>query len=133
MFAYVSGPFSLWGRLLYFCSSAQNYILAVPKGYKNDLVLLSQISRTLQKKRTRQTDAPSSQKRSDSVSTSKASLQQIVFGLAFLQHNSTLNDCPLASNRPGLYRNGFGFSSPTSSKNLASKNAQYPPKMGEIC
>jgi hypothetical protein len=33
-------------------------------------------------------DAPSSQKRSDSVSTSRASLQQIVFVLAFQQHNS---------------------------------------------
>jgi hypothetical protein len=39
------------------------------------------------------TDAPSSQKRSDSVSTSKASLHQTDFGLAFLQHNSALNDC----------------------------------------
>jgi hypothetical protein len=38
------------------------------------------------------TDAPSSQKRSDSVSTSKASLHQIGFGLDFLQHNSALND-----------------------------------------
>jgi hypothetical protein len=37
---------------------------------------------------TRKSDAPSSQKRSDSVSTSRASLQQIVFGLAFQQHNS---------------------------------------------
>jgi hypothetical protein len=36
----------------------------------------------------RKSDAPSSQKRSDSVSTSKAFLQQIVFGLAFQQHNS---------------------------------------------
>jgi hypothetical protein len=43
--------FFLWGRLLYFCSSAQNYISAMPKGYKTDLVLLSQISRTQQKKR----------------------------------------------------------------------------------
>jgi hypothetical protein len=43
--------FFLWGRLLYFCSSAQNYISAMPKGYKTDLVLLSQISRPLQKKR----------------------------------------------------------------------------------
>jgi hypothetical protein len=50
-FAYVSGPFSLWGRLLYFFSSAQNYISAMPNGYNTDLVLLSQISRTLQKKR----------------------------------------------------------------------------------
>jgi hypothetical protein len=49
-FAYVSGPFSLWGRLLYFCSSAQNYISAMPNGYKTDLVLFSQISRLLQKK-----------------------------------------------------------------------------------
>jgi hypothetical protein len=92
-FAYVSGPFSLWGRLLYFCSSAQNYISAMPNGYKTDLVLFSQISRTLQKETACKTDAPSSQKRSDSVSTSKASLHQTDFGLAFLQHNSALNDC----------------------------------------
>jgi hypothetical protein len=37
---------------------------------------------------TRKSDAPSSQKRFDNVSTSRASLQQIVFGLAFQQHNS---------------------------------------------
>ena len=43
--------FFLWGRLLYFCSSAQNYISAMPKGYKTDLVLLTQISRTQCKKR----------------------------------------------------------------------------------
>jgi hypothetical protein len=43
--------FFLWGRLLYFCSSAQNYISAIPKGYKTDLVLFSQISRPLQNKR----------------------------------------------------------------------------------
>jgi hypothetical protein len=43
--------FFLWGRLLYFYSSAQNYISAMPKGYKTDLVLFSQISRTQQKKR----------------------------------------------------------------------------------
>jgi hypothetical protein len=33
--------FFLLGRLLYFFSSAQNYISAMPKGYKTDLVLLS--------------------------------------------------------------------------------------------
>ena len=43
--------FSLWGRLLYFFPSAQNYISEMPNGYKTDLVLLFQISRTLQKKR----------------------------------------------------------------------------------
>jgi hypothetical protein len=42
--------FFLWGRLLYYCSSAQNYISVMPIGYKTDLVLFSQISRTLQKK-----------------------------------------------------------------------------------
>ena len=78
------------------------------------------------------TDAPSSQKRFDSVSTSKASLQQTDFGLAFFQHNFALNDCVWP--QTGLVYIGleFGFTSPTSSKNLASKNAQYPPKMEEI-
>jgi hypothetical protein len=50
-FAYVSGPFSLWGRLLYFCSKAQKYIAAMPNGYKTDLVMFFQISRTMQRKR----------------------------------------------------------------------------------
>jgi hypothetical protein len=36
----------------------------------------------------RKSDAPSSQKRSDSVSTSRATLQQNGFGLALQQHNS---------------------------------------------
>jgi hypothetical protein len=42
----------------------------------------------------RKSDAPSSQKRSDSVSTSRASLQQTVFGLAFQQHNSAKMTVP---------------------------------------
>jgi hypothetical protein len=50
-FAYIFGPLSLWGRLLYFCSKAQNYIAAMPNSYKNDLVMFIQISRTLQRKR----------------------------------------------------------------------------------
>jgi hypothetical protein len=50
-FAYVSKPFSLWGRLLYFCSKAQKYITAMPNGYNTDLVMFSQISRTMHKKR----------------------------------------------------------------------------------
>jgi hypothetical protein len=50
-FAYVSGPLSLWGRLLYFCSKAQKYIAIVPIGYNTDLVMFFQISRTLQRKR----------------------------------------------------------------------------------
>ena len=49
-FAYVSGPLSLWGRLLYLCSKAQNYIAVVQIGYKTDLVMFFQISRTLQRK-----------------------------------------------------------------------------------
>jgi hypothetical protein len=49
------------------------------------------------------------------------------FGLALLQHNSTLT-IPMASNRPGLYRSEVGYPSPTSSQNLGSKRAQYPPK-----
>ena len=49
--AYVSGPLSLWGRLLYFCSKAQKYIAAVPVGYSTDLVMFFRISRTLQRKR----------------------------------------------------------------------------------
>ena len=50
-FAYVSEPFSLWVRLLYFCSKAQKYIAAMPNGYKTDLVMFAQISRTMQRKR----------------------------------------------------------------------------------
>ena len=50
-FAYVSGPLSLWGRLLYFCSNALKYIIAMPNGYKTDLVMFVQISRTQQRKR----------------------------------------------------------------------------------
>jgi hypothetical protein len=38
----------------------------------------------------------------------------------------------MASNRPGLYRFEVGYSSPTSSQNLGSKNAQYLPKMEKI-
>jgi len=48
--------FSLWGRLLYFCSNSQKYIYTIPNGYKTNLVLFSQISRTLQRKQyTKQT------------------------------------------------------------------------------
>jgi hypothetical protein len=49
-FAYVSGPFSLWGRPLYFCSKAQKYITAMPNRYKTDLVMFFQIFRTMQRK-----------------------------------------------------------------------------------
>jgi hypothetical protein len=38
----------------------------------------------------------------------------------------------MASNRPILYRFEVGCSSPTSSQNLGSKNAQYLPKMEKI-
>jgi hypothetical protein len=34
-------------RLLYFCSKDEKYISVVPIGYKNDLVMFFQISRTL--------------------------------------------------------------------------------------
>jgi hypothetical protein len=50
-FAYVFGPLSLWGRLLYFYSKTQKYITVVSNGYKTDLVMFFQISRTLQRKR----------------------------------------------------------------------------------
>jgi hypothetical protein len=40
------------------------------------------------------TDIRSSQKWSDNVSSSKASLHQNGFGLAFIHHNSTLNTLP---------------------------------------
>jgi hypothetical protein len=58
--AYVSGPLSQWVRLSYFCSKLNKYITTVPKGYKTDLVLFYQISRTQQKKRhsNRMTEAP---------------------------------------------------------------------------
>jgi hypothetical protein len=38
------------GRLLYFCSNAQKYISAMPNGYKTDMVMFFEISRTLQRK-----------------------------------------------------------------------------------
>jgi hypothetical protein len=40
----------LWERLLYFRSNAQKYIAAIPNGYKTDLVMFFQISRTMQRK-----------------------------------------------------------------------------------
>jgi hypothetical protein len=48
--AYVSRPFSQWGRLLYFCSKLKKYIAQVPLGYNIDLVMFFHISRTQQKK-----------------------------------------------------------------------------------
>jgi hypothetical protein len=42
------GLFSV-GRLLYFFSRAQKYIIAMPNGYKTNLVMFFQISRTLQR------------------------------------------------------------------------------------
>jgi hypothetical protein len=41
---------SQWGRLLYFYSKLKNNIVAIPLGYKTDLVMFFQISRTQQKK-----------------------------------------------------------------------------------
>jgi hypothetical protein len=38
----------------------------------------------------------------------------------------------MASNRPGFYISEVGYHSPTSSQNMASKKAQYPPIMGKI-
>jgi hypothetical protein len=38
----------------------------------------------------------------------------------------------MASNKLGFYRSEVGYPSPTSSQNLGSKRAQYPPKMGKI-
>ena len=49
--AYVFGPLSLWGRLLYFYSKLKKYIATVPIGYKTDLVMFFYISRTQQRKR----------------------------------------------------------------------------------
>jgi hypothetical protein len=38
----------------------------------------------------------------------------------------------MASNRLGFYRSEVGYPSPTSSQNLGSKRAQYPPKRAKI-
>jgi hypothetical protein len=38
----------------------------------------------------------------------------------------------MASNKPGFYRSEVGYPSPTSSQNLGSKRAQYPPKITKI-
>jgi hypothetical protein len=74
----------------------------------------------------------SSQKWPAKVSSSTASLHKNGFGLALLQHNSTLTVLFMTSNMPGLYRSEFGYHSPTSSQNLGSKRAQYPPKWAKI-
>jgi hypothetical protein len=80
--------FFLWGRLLYLCSSAQNYISAMPIGYKTDLVLLSQISRTLQKKRHAKLmlQAP----RNDPTASPPQRLLCIKLNLAWLSFSITL-------------------------------------------
>ena len=49
--AYISRPLSQWVKLSYFYSKLNKYITTVTKGYKIDLVLFYQISRTQQKKR----------------------------------------------------------------------------------
>jgi hypothetical protein len=75
----------------------------------------------------RKTDVRSSQKWSDSVSSSTASLPQIGFGLASPQHYSALNALkavPMTSNRPGLNSWEVSCPSPTSSTNLGSKTTQ---------
>jgi hypothetical protein len=38
----------------------------------------------------------------------------------------------MASNMPSLYISEVGYPSPTSSQNLGSKRAQYPPKWAKI-
>ena len=48
--AYVSGPLSLWGSLLYFYLKSQKYIAAVLICYKINLFMFFQISRTQQTK-----------------------------------------------------------------------------------
>jgi hypothetical protein len=87
-FAYVSEPLSLWGRLLYFCSNAQKYIASMPNGYKTDLVMFSQISRTLQRKQhAKQTSgAP----RNDPTASPSQKLLYINMALAWLFFSITL-------------------------------------------
>jgi hypothetical protein len=50
-FAYVSGPFLCGGGFFISAQVLKITSLAMPNGYKTDLVLFSQISRTLQRKR----------------------------------------------------------------------------------
>jgi hypothetical protein len=77
------------------------------------------------------TDDQSSQKWPASVCSSTASLDKNGFGLASLQHKSTLTVL-MASNMPSFYRSKVGYPSPTSSQNPGSKNAQYLPNMAKI-
>jgi hypothetical protein len=87
---------SLWGRLLYFCSKDQKYIAAVPIGYKTDLVMFFQISRTLQRKQhaKRTSGAP----RNDPTTSAPQYLPCIKMALAWLPFSITLLfsvlDCP---------------------------------------
>jgi hypothetical protein len=122
---------SLWGRLLYFCSKIKKYITVVPIGYKTDLFMFFQISRTQQKKRhaKRMTEAP----RNGLQASAPQQLPCIKMALAWLLFSINLLYLSfMASNKPGFYRSEVGYPSPTSSQNLASKNAQYLPKMDKI-
>jgi hypothetical protein len=88
IFAYVSGPLSLWGRLLYFCSNSKKYIAAIPNGYKTDLVMFFQISITLQRKRNakRTSEAP----RNDPTTSPSQKLLCINMDLAWIFFSITL-------------------------------------------
>jgi hypothetical protein len=70
------------GRLLYFCSKAQKYIAAIPNGYKTDLVMFFQISRTLQRKQhaKRTSEAP----RNDPTASPPQKLLCLKMALAWL-------------------------------------------------
>jgi hypothetical protein len=79
---------SQWGRLLYFCSKIKKYIAVVPLGYKDDLVMFFQISRTQQKKRhaKRMTGAP----RNGPLASAPQQLPCIKMALAWLPFSITL-------------------------------------------
>ena len=77
------------------------------------------------------TDERSSQKWP--AASAPQQLPCIKMALAWLPFSITLLWLsPMASNRLGLYRSKVGYHSRTSSQNLASKRAQYPPKMTKI-
>ena len=86
--AYVSGPLSEWVRISYFYSKLNKYIILVPKGYKIDLILLYQISRTQLKKRhsNRMTEAP----RNGPQRCAPQQLPCIKMALAWLSFSITL-------------------------------------------
>jgi hypothetical protein len=94
-------------------------------GYKTDVVIFFQISRTLQRKwhAKRTSGAP----RNDPQVSAPQKLPYIKMALAWIPFSiNLLFLSSMASNRAGLYRFEVGYPFPTSSQNLGSKNGENP-------